>query len=238
MKTVHLLAVAIVTVAGLPLMAQKVGTSAAQAAAKDSATHSAQMQPVKGELVRSLNSKSARVGQPVVLRTTVRTWTARGDIPKGSRLLGRVTKVQAHSKKHRGSLIGIAFDRMVLKTGQSFTIHSKIESVSKPRWVLAGDWSEETAAGEATNFGPQGSALAAAHMAGGRIGHDIALNADAAGGKIGVGSVTEAYDTNIPGVMLHENTTGTASGVLSAARKNFTLLSGTQMVVKIVAAGK
>ncbi len=174
MKTAKLLAVAVATLASLPLMAQQVNAAAQQSAsgsaagmsanesahanahanananqrhgkagsanagARGSAASYAQMRPVSGRLLRTLNTKSARVGQTVILKTTRKTRTASGTvIPKGSRLIGRVTEVHAHSRGHEASSMAIAFNRVLLKNGQSFAIRSMIESVAPSATALA-----------------------------------------------------------------------------------------------------
>lgn len=245
MKTTRLLAVATVTLASLPLMAQQAAASTQQSGS----ANAAQMQPVKGELAHKLDSKSARVGERVELKTTEDARTAGGTvIPKGSRLLGHVTEAQKDSKTHEGSLIGIEFDRAELKGGKSFAIHSVIESASQPKWVLAQDRMMTAAAGSAFEGpGPNGPAYGGQKMTGtattgtniagnGMVGNAV-LKANANGGQMGQAGTVVAQATGLPGVMLSRDANGAASGVFSMAQKNFTLLSGTQMVVGIVAAG-
>ena len=58
MKTASSLVLTILTLASLPLMAMAAN---------------AQMQPVSGESVSKLDSKSARVGEPVALKITQKT---------------------------------------------------------------------------------------------------------------------------------------------------------------------
>lgn len=225
------------------------------------------MRSVTGELTGKLNTKSARVGQPVVLKTTEKTQTAGGMvIPKGSRLVGRVTEVQAHSKQHANSQMGIEFDRAELENGQSLAIHSVIESVSEPARVLEAEMQDEEASDDGgmdpDRMGPgsmdgdmmAGGGMAGGAMAGGRGRMGGALDAAAnvagktagtlnatghvAGSAAGATSSLAARATGIPGVMLSGDASGSASGVLSEAKKNFSLDSGTQMVVGIAAAGK
>jgi V8-like Glu-specific endopeptidase len=258
MKAAKLLAVATVALASLPLMAQQAGAnalngSASAAAVNGPAIDYSQMRPVKGELEHKLDAKSARVGEAVSLKTTEDARTAAGTvIPKGSRLMGHVTEVQAHSKQHESSLIGIEFDRAELKNGQSFAIHSVIESVSQPQWVTAQNKMMDSAAANAFNeIGPNGPAYGGKSMSGtatsssdlagnGLVGNAV-LSADANGGQMhpaqGTTRALETRATGIPGVMLGGDASGSA-GVLSDSKKNVSLLSGTQMVVGIAAAGK
>lgn len=109
-----------------------------------SASHAWQMSSVSGELEGKLNSKTAKAGDRVVLRTTNKVKTADGAvIPRGSRLIGRVTEVQAHDKEHGDGRIGIVFERAELKNGQSFAIHSLIRGIGPSASAMAMSSSEE-----------------------------------------------------------------------------------------------
>ena len=153
----------------------------ADAAGYGSAAGSAQMRPVTGELQGKLDSKTAKVGEPVVLRTTQKTKTADGVvIPKGSRLLGHVTEVQAHQRGHEQSSMGLAFDRAELKNGQSFAIHSVIESVGPS----AAELQAASMANEDAFAGPAGGGMAAG---GGAIGGGGAAVGRSGGGLLGGG---------------------------------------------------
>jgi hypothetical protein len=97
-----------------------------------------EMRPVNTELVGKLDSKSAKAGDPVVVKTTEATRTADGTvIPKGTRLMGHVTSVQAHEKGNAESHMAIAFDRAEMKGGQSLPIHSEIRSVAPSASAMA-----------------------------------------------------------------------------------------------------
>lgn len=107
------------------------GLGSASGNANGSAMGAADMRLVSGQLEGKLDSKTAKVGDPVIVKTTDKARTADGTvIPKGSRLIGHVTQVQAHGKGNQDSQLGLAFDRAELKNGQSMAIHSVIESVS------------------------------------------------------------------------------------------------------------
>jgi hypothetical protein len=140
------------------------GRGSAYAGANSSTAAMAHMRPVTGELQSKLDSKTARVGQPVVLKTTEKTKTADGIvIPRGSRLIGHVTEVQAHARGHQQSSLGIAFDRAELKNGQSFAIHSVIESVGPSAAALEAASMENQDA----FAGPAGGMAAGGAMSGG-----------------------------------------------------------------------
>jgi len=91
----------------------------------------AQLKPVAGELVDKLDSKSAKQGDSVVVRTNENLQISEGtEIPRGSKLIGHVTNVQARGEGHENSQIAIQFDRAEIKGGQSLAIESVIQSVA------------------------------------------------------------------------------------------------------------
>lgn len=99
---------------------------------------SASLQPVNGELQNKLDSKSAKVGDAVVLKTTQAIRTADGtELPKGTRLIGHVTRVDRHRAKNDNGDLDIAFDRALLKSGRTVPVHSVIESVAPSPSAMA-----------------------------------------------------------------------------------------------------
>jgi hypothetical protein len=147
MKIVITLAVAAGLLAGIPMLAQDSGadTSAASPTTDSakvtyapkaggfgdlSASHAWEMSPVAGELDGKLDSKTARVGDRVVLKTLDKVQTSDGTvIPRGSRVVGHVTEVQAYDPAAGTARIAIAFDHAELKNGQSFAIYTLIGGV-------------------------------------------------------------------------------------------------------------
>lgn len=90
-----------------------------------------QLQPVKGDLEGKLDSKTAKQGDSVVVKTKENVKTTDGtEIPKGSKLIGHVTNVQARGDGKENSQIAIQFDHAELKGGKSVSIESVIQSVS------------------------------------------------------------------------------------------------------------
>ncbi len=94
------------------------------------ASHAWEMSPVTGELDGKLDSKTARVGDRVVLKTLDKVLTSSGTlIPRGSRLVGHVTEVQAYDPVLGTARIALAFDHAELKNGQSISIYTLIGGV-------------------------------------------------------------------------------------------------------------
>ena len=148
MKFAITVAVTIATLAGLPLLAQDSNTDPnAGPSTSDSAkvtyapaaggfgdlaaSHAWEMSAVTGELEGKLDSKTAKVGDRVVLKTADKVQTSDGTvIPRGSRLVGRITEAQAYDQQHGPARIAIAFDHAELKSGQSISVFTLIRGVS------------------------------------------------------------------------------------------------------------
>ena len=163
MKTAWSLRVAFVAAASLPFLMQQANTFGQQEGSGDaagmnasgsakavystqghmdfgdeSASRAYEMSSVTGELQGKLSSKSAKVGDQVILKTTEKVRTSDGtEIPKGTRLVGHITQVQAHDSTHGESQMSIAFDRAELKNGQSLAIHTLIRGASPGHSAMA-----------------------------------------------------------------------------------------------------
>ncbi|CAN5349968.1 hypothetical protein BH20ACI2_BH20ACI2_11100 [soil metagenome] len=68
---------------------------------------------IEGQLQSSIDVKKARVGDEVILKTT-KSITQNGQtvVPKGSKLIGRVTEVQQKTRSNGMSKLGMVFDRV------------------------------------------------------------------------------------------------------------------------------
>lgn len=162
MKTAILFTAAFFSGFSLPSIAQQPATGADQSPstpslrtqAEQSAAASAQpahgapsakisemaleyMRPVNCELAGKLDSKSAKVGDSVVVRTTMNLLTADGtEIPRGAKFIGHVTDVQAYASGEAESRLSLVFDHAQWSGGQSVAIHTLIEALT-PRPALA-----------------------------------------------------------------------------------------------------
>ena len=148
-----------------------------------------QMRPVNGELQSKLDSKSAKAGDEVVVKTTQSATTADGTaIPKGSRLVGHVTTVVAHSKESANSQLGIQFDRAELKGGQSLPVHSEIRSLTAPASAMAagsGGSDYSMGPGAFGGGGMSGGAVSGGAMSGGAMSSGRAGGGGLVGGTVG-----------------------------------------------------
>jgi hypothetical protein len=202
MKTARFVATAFVTLSSLSMLALQSGASTLQDPSAPAAG-SAELRPVKGELVNKLDAKSAKAGDQVVVKTTETVRTANGvDIPKGSRLIGSVTEVRTHGSDSADSHIAIRFDHAELKGGQSLAIHSEIRSLSPP--VVAADSMDSS-----NSMGSMGGGSMGGNPMGGARGGP-AGGGPAGGALGGVGSAAGSAG----GIA---NTTSRNSGTLNSA---------------------
>ena len=165
---------------------EKATASAGPAQAGESAR--VEMRPVTGELQGKLDSKTAKVGDSVELKTRAAVKMADGTaLPKGTRLMGRVTDVQAKESGNTESRISILLDRAELKGGQGLAIHSMIQSVEPPASATAMGAESDGNLG-ASGMGAGGRAMGGGHVGGGGL----------AGGAVGgVASTTSSVGSGL-----------------------------------------
>jgi hypothetical protein len=142
MKTCTALVTGLFALASFPLWAQRSNPgnqpnspqqtpSNAEPALPNSASASpqastGQMSPVDGELVKKLDSKTAKTGDSVVVQIKTPVKTPDGTvIPKGSKLVGHVLAAQP-SQAGQNSQMALVFDHVELKDAKTMPIHSQI----------------------------------------------------------------------------------------------------------------
>jgi hypothetical protein len=213
------------------------------------------MSPVSGELVSKLDSKTAKTGDDVVVRTKATVKTTDGtEIPKGSKLMGHILAVQP-SASGTNSQMAVQFDHVEIKGGQSLAVRSEIESIAPPEGAASAGGSTAGAAmgtpqpspamngvgpraGSASpNSAPQSAAPDQGAAPGGNTG-------PAAGTVVAKNGNIAIQTTSIPGVLLANNAPGQqdprmarASSILLGAKRDIQLDGGTQVVVGVAAAG-
>jgi hypothetical protein len=184
----------------------------------DAASRSWEMIAVTGELQGNLDSKSAKVGDRVVLKTTSKTQTSDGSIlPKGTRLVGRVTEVQAHNSDRAVAQLGIAFDHAELKSGQSVAIHSLIRTVQPSQSVT----SMNSMSSDDSITAPMSSSMGGGRMGGGMQpaggGVQPAAGGRGMGGPLGPNGTATNEAGNLGGAVDRTgNTVGQTAGGLEA----------------------
>src|SRR5205823_6063616 len=99
-----------------------------------------QLQPVTGELENKLDTKDAKAGDSVVVKTTQTATIGNGmEIPKGSEIKGHIIDVAPKGQGADNSRVTIQFDQAQLKNGQNLPIRSVIQSVAPPGTATEAD---------------------------------------------------------------------------------------------------
>ncbi len=85
------------------------------------------------ELSKSLDAKKSKADAKVEARTAV-DLLVHGKIvvPRNAKIVGHVTEAKAHSKASPGSLVGITFDRMLLKDGREVPLQATVQAIARP----------------------------------------------------------------------------------------------------------
>lgn len=222
-----------------------------------------QLQLITGELEDKLDSRSAKQGDSVVLKTREDVKIPDGTaIPKGSKLVGHVTNVQPRAEGKENSQITLQFDRAEVKGGPSLPIESVLESVApsagestmdntgvSPMQQTPGTANAPstapngTASGTMSNNGSQNTQNDHPGLAAGPTAQtpnqNAATNMPAPGSIVARSGNVAIRTTSIPGVLVANNISGqpfsNASGMLLGARRDIKLDGGTQMVVGVAA---
>ena len=235
-------------------------TALAQAGAVDTVV---QLKAVNTELQGKLDAKSAKVGDKVVVKTITEVKIGDGtDIPKGTKLIGHVTDVQARAGNAE-SRIAVNFDQAELKGGQTVAIRAVIESLQAPPDLAAANGIMTSANGGGGSSGGGGGSHGGGGAVGGMAHGPTGGGANTSASASGVTDATHptdaastagssvhqvpgyadgvtAQDSGINGVLLASDATGaklqSASGIFFAAKKNVRIEDGTQVALAVTTA--
>ena len=238
---------------------------AAQASSSTAAAaHGGAVVPV--ELSKSIDSKKAKVGDEVTAKviSDVRSGGTMA-IPRGSKLVGKVTEASARGKGDATSSLGIVFDRAVLKNGTTLNLVSTIQAVIAPpeqTSMPSADASSGSAGGMegpegnrggSTSSGsgsPVGAVGNTAGSAVGAVGRTVDSAAQTASGNLNANArmganapVLTAQTTGVVGIKGLElnnlsTNSSTSGSVFTSSSKSVKLDNGTRMLVNVSAASK
>jgi hypothetical protein len=111
------------------------GTSAKQSEQSGSLAAGTAM---SAQLNESVDSKKAKQGDPVTARTTEAVKSdGKVVIPKGTKLVGHVTRASARAKGDADSALAVQFNRAVLKDGHEMPLQVTIQALAAAQSVAA-----------------------------------------------------------------------------------------------------
>jgi len=213
--------VAAVLVAGLGApgaMAQAsagAGTYASETAQAGQASSASAMQAanVSAELTKKIDSKDAKVGDEVMAKTTSEARLADGTkLPKGSKLVGHVTEVEARSKENHDGRVAFAFDHALLKDGREVPLNAMVRSLAAPAPMASASGSDDMMAGGGMQA-PGGGGMERGGGGGGLVGAGAGTVRGATGPAAGsVGGTANGLAGNVT-----SGINGTADSTLGTA---------------------
>lgn len=201
---------------------------------------------VAADLTTSLDAKSAKVGDPVEAKLTAEVRFSNGPVlPKGTRLIGKVTDVQTRSKQKKKSLLAFGLGHALLRDGSQIGIDATITGLAGPPENLTGMDSMPMYTGSAKPGGgvapsaslPQGAADSSENVSPRPLLNTpdsrSATDQSVAGQRTGAGGNVPL--TNLPGVTCTSGGSGSAAATLNSNDRNVYLGRGSKVLLAISA---
>ena len=211
---------------------------------------------VQAELTKPVDVRKNKPGDEVVAKTTQ---DVKSDghvvLPKGSKIVGRVTHAQARAKGQEESQLGMAFDHAVLKDGTQMPVAFTIQAIGRSESEAAAATAAETDSMMAGgNAGGMTSAGGGAGMQGrgglggvtstaggvvnstGSVAGGTVNNAGRAGaGVSGNLGATSLGVVGMPGMTLSaaDSSMAGVGSVISSKESNIRLDSGTRVILGV-----
>ena len=194
------------------------------------------------ELSKSLDAKKSKENDKVEARTAT-DLLAHGQIvvPRNTKIIGHVTQAKARSKTSPDSLVGFAFDRMLLKDGREIPLQLVVQAIARPLQVevssegnLSSSPSTRQASGMPPMIGQRGP-VGDVTNAGGPSSYpgDPSAPPDPLGQSASTIVPLSPTSHGVVGMKgLALDTSGQAS-VLSSNTGNVRLDSGTQLILRV-----
>jgi hypothetical protein len=192
---------------------------------------------VSAELTKRIDTKNAKQGDEVDARVIDTVKLPDGtELPRGTKLVGKVTDVKAKSKEDKKAHLAFSIDRAVLKGGKEVPVMVAVTSVTGPQ-SSASDMMAPSAGG---GGGAAGGGAGGGGMAGSTASAPSPAMASMGQPQSNAGGVLKnAQDHvpvgNMPGVMLSAASNPGSAGSLDASGDNIDLDSGTKLTLNMAA---
>jgi len=213
---------------------------------------------VQAELTKPVDVRKNKPGDEVIAKTTQDVKSdGKVVLPKGSKIVGKVTQAQARAKGQDESQLGIAFDHAILKDGSQMPMSFAIQAVgSSESAASAAAMNDSAMMGSNAGGMARGSGSGAAGSRGGLVGGvgstaggvanttgNVTGSTLNTGNVAGANSATNAAGgltstsqgvVGMPGMTLSSVASGstTAGSVISSSSSNVRLDSGTRMLLR------
>jgi hypothetical protein len=198
------------------------------------------------ELSKSLDAKKLKANDKFEARS-VMDLLSHGQIviPRNTKIIGHVTEAKAHSKQSPDSIVGIVFDRVLMKDGRELPLQAAVQAIARPLQTAPAFPAEDPMAATAPGMpsasqsqrgsmaGPVGTGTPYPNPSGYPPGGGSGSPSDPAGAT---GSTVSPLGPTSKGVIgiksLSLDSSGPAS-VVSSKTDNVHLDSGTQLILRV-----
>jgi hypothetical protein len=205
---------------------------------------------INAELNSSIDSKKAKPGEQITARTmeAVKSTDGRVILPKGTKLIGHVTKASARSNGQGEAMLAIQFDKAVLKDKQEVPLNNAvIQAVAAPAQQSAAygsDMERATAPGSSSAPGSNNPSMSGSRGArpegtpSTQTYPSASANGGNANGTPGDSNSAGPLPANARGVYgfegLRMNANANGEGtVLTSSAKNVHLDGGTRLLLMV-----
>jgi hypothetical protein len=195
---------------------------------------------IRVELEKSVDAKKAKVGDEVVAKTTDDLLSDKNEVlaPRGSRVLAHVAEVSQH-QGDAASTLGIAFDKIVLKSGAELPLKAFVQAIGRPEPTPTAVSDASNPPGNSNGMSPMSSPRGGYNTPNQGVGAPGAPNPgssipDATSSSAGTGQLALNAQgvVGMSGVSL--STGATQDSVLTSQKHNVKLDSGTQMILRVI----
>jgi hypothetical protein len=204
---------------------------------------------VSAELTKRIDAKKAKVGDEVEAKTTSATKLPNGtDLPKGTKLVGKITDVRVKSGADKTSHLAFNIDHAVTKSGQEMPVRASVTSVTGHAEPAPEMSASAPGGGGGSPGGGSGGAggASAGGAGGGSAPSSSGVTAPSSMGSMGSQPATAEAAVargpndrvpvaNMPGVVLTSADGASSAGSLDATNQNIALDSGTKMTLNVSA---
>jgi hypothetical protein len=176
----------IVCVVAPPASAQEPGGAVGRSAQSEATLASGMV--ILAALNSGLNAKKAKVGDVISAHMieAVKSTDGRTILPKGTKLSGHLGMALARSKGDGETVLGIVFDKAVLKDGGEVTLNVKVQAIAEPMTFTGG---RQSPSADTSTLGTQQTSP----MGGGRMGPG---SSEGPSGGVGSGNLDSGGGAN------------------------------------------
>jgi hypothetical protein len=192
---------------------------------------------VNAELTKGIDVKKAKAGDLVYARTTIAVTLADGtELPKGTKLIGKVTEARAKSSSDKTSHVAFSLEQAETKDGHEIPLRVMVTSVTVP--LETSDLSAVTAGARGGALAPTSSATSSTNIDPRAAQSSVQATAQPqqeADGIVGHAPNQRLTVGNMPGAILTSADGTSQSASIDLPNENVWLGQGTKMMLFVAA---